>query len=492
MTAISNNRVDQIQKLPFAIEAEMVNPEKGFLNGKEVTIQEIDPKEFIGIQISADKYETLPKSIRPVKIAFKDFRQWFSKCRPVKGLKHLVMGKGKRMVKKQSWGKISDPQAEKALKATGSDDKKQILAEEIKKFNTGLETLGQKKKDINTLKMQNDEFSEKYKTILAIVDGDLTSLRKGSVIVLPPVTEGGDPQLVVLNSKSERVRKSDVNKLKDIFMNSKAYKDFTSNINRVYEIEGERNELKSLLSKQAKNLKKEHKDLISERAAESKAVLATQQKEEQAQTILKLVTEIQDKYLEKIDPQIEAKITEIDDLGEKIKEYQEKIGESQDLIPEKQTRLEIVEDALASASNAEANLTGDAVKIINVNEDQLKAFNEERHSLLKEIDAKRIEIEEAEGKLKEVEANHMLAMEDLQKLNADKNKELKALDKHRKKIQKDFDDVALKISKEFDREVKNEQKAVAKILSGSGFKKKDTAQSQIVQPQIDQENNPEA
>ncbi|WBA83081.1 hypothetical protein [Endozoicomonas sp. GU-1] len=492
MTAISTNRVDQTQKLPFAIDAEMVNPEKGFLNGKEVTIQEIDPKDFIGIQISADKYETLPKSIRPVKIAFKDFRQWFSKCRPVKGLKHLVMGKGKRMVKKQNWGKISEPQAEKALKATDSEAKKQILAEKINEFNSSLETLSQKKKDINEFKGQNDEFREKYKTILAVVDGDVSSLRKGSVIVLPPVTKGGEPQLVVLNSKSERVRKSDVKKLADIFMESKAYTDFVRNVNRVYQVEGERSKLKSLLADQAKNLKKEHKDLISERAAESKAVLATQQKEEQALTIKTLVDDIETKYLKKIDPQIEAKIAEVDELNKEIKKYQQVIGETHGVIPEIEARLNIVEEALVSASNAEANLTGEAVKIMNLDGEQFKAFNEERDSLLEEINAKRIEIEEAEGKLKEVEGNYMLAMEDLQKLNADKNKQLKALDNHRKKIQKDYDDVALKISKEYDREVKNEQKAVTKMLSGSGFKKKDTAQPQTAQPQNDQENNPEA
>ncbi|MGO0306287.1 hypothetical protein ACTL6P_06675 [Endozoicomonas acroporae] len=491
MTAISNTPIDQIQKLPFAIEAEMHKPEIGFLNGKEVTIQEIDPKDFIGIQISADKFETLPKSIRPVKIAFKDLRKWLSKCRPVKGIKHLA-GKGKRMVKKQNWGKISEPQAEKALKATVSNDKKQILAKEIKKFNTGLEQLSQKKQDVKTFKRHNDEFREKYKTILAIVDGDLTSLRKGSVIVLPPVTEGGDPQLVVLNSKSERVRKSDVKKLAEIFMNSKAYTDFAKNVNRVYDIEEERNELKSLLAEQAKKLKNEHTNLISERAEESKAMMAAEQKKEQAQAIYTLVDQIETEYLEKIDPQIEAKITEVDELDEEIKKYQQVIGETHGVIPEIEARLKIVEDALVSASNTEANLTGDAVKIINVDEKQLKAFNEERHSLLKEIDAKRIEIEEAEGKLKEVEANYMLAMEDLQKLNADKNKELKALDNHRKKIEKDFNTVALKISKQFDLDVNTEQKAVAKMLSGSGFKKKDTAQPQTVQPQNDQENNPEA
>ncbi|MGI2026603.1 hypothetical protein [Endozoicomonas acroporae] len=491
MTAISNNRVDPIQKLPFAIEAEIVNPEKGILNGREVTIQEIDPKDFIGIQISAGKFEKLPKSIRPVKVRFKDFRKWFSKCRPVKGLKHLA-GEGKRMVKKQNWGKISESQAAKALKATGSDDKKQILAEEIKKFNTDLETLSQKKNDINTIKMDNDEFREKYKTILAIVDGDLTSLRKGSVIVLPPVTEDGNPQLVVLNSKSERVRKNDVKKLAEIFIKSQAYNDFVSNVNRVYQIENDRNELKSLLADQAKNLKKEHKDLISERANESKAKVAAEQKEAQFRTIEKLVDDIETKYLEEIDPKIKAKTAEVDDLGEKITEYKRVIAETQPYITEIQVRLKIVEEALASAGNAQANLAGEAVNIINVNQEQLAAFETEKNSLLQEIEDNQKSVEKSERELKEAESNYMLAMEDLQKLNADKNKELTALANHREKIKNEFDRVVLKINQGFDRDVKTEQKAVAKMLSGSGFKKKDTAQPQTAQPQNDQENNPEA
>ncbi|WP_422449408.1 MULTISPECIES: coiled-coil domain-containing protein [unclassified Endozoicomonas] len=484
MTAISNNRVDQIQKLPFAIKADIVNPEVGFLNGKQVTIQEINPEEFVGIQVSAGKFEELPKSIRPVKVAFKDFRQWLSNCRPVKGIKHLVMGKGKRMVKNQNWGEISPAQAQKALKATHSNDKKQILAEEIQKFNTDLKTLGQKKEDLNELKMQNDQFREKYKTILSIVDGDLTSLRNGSVIVLPPATEDGEPQLVALKSGSERVRKNAVRKLANIFMDSEAYDLFSRNVHQVSNIEKERNELKSSLAKQANNFKKEHKGLINERADDFKETLALHSKKMKDEAISDL-KKAEVEYTETINKKIDNKISEANKLSNQIKENQTRIGEIQTVIAEKQQKLQGYEMSLMFVEESEVKLPEFAPKITTA--ENIKKINVGKTELLSELGAEQKKLENLQYALKKNQDDQIQVMKDLKTLQAEKKKEMTALQKARKKIENQYDDKTSEMSKLYDQDIKAQNQTVTKMFSGSGFKKKDTAQ-----PQNDQENNPEA
>ncbi|MBO9493363.1 hypothetical protein J7438_04595 [Thalassotalea sp. G20_0] len=488
MTAISTNRVDQTQKLPFAIKADIVNPEVGFLNGKQVTIQEINPEEFVGIQVSEGRFEELPKSIRPVKVAFKDFRQWLSNCRPVKGIKHLVMGKGRRMVKNQNWGEISEAQAEKALKAAHSNDKKQILAEEIQKFNTDLKTLGQKKKDLNELKVHNDQFRETYKTILSIVDGDLSSLRDGSVIVLPPATEGGEPQLVALNSNSERVRKNAVRKLADIFIDSEAYDLFSRNVHQVSKIEKDRNKLKSSLAKQANNFKKEHQGLINEKADDFKEIMVLhhQKMKKQGTAALKRA---EVKYTNTINNKINDKVSEANKLSSEITAQQASIGKIQTVIAEKREELQGCEMSLMLAGD-EARLPEGAPRISTP--ETIKKISSVKEKLLSELGVEQEELENLQNALKKNQDDQIQAMKDLKALQAEKEKELTALQKARRKLESRYDDRASEMSKLYDQDIKAQNQTVTKMLSGSGLKNKDTAQPETAQPQDDQENNPEA
>ena len=489
MTAISTNRVDQTQKLPFAIKADIVKPEVGFLNGRQVTIQEINPEDFVGIQVSAGKFEELPKSIRPVKVAFKDFRQWLSNCRPVKGIKHLVMGKGKRMVKNQNWGEISPAQAQKALKATHSNDKKQILAEEIQKFNTDLKTLGQKKEDLNELKMQNDQFREKYKTILSIVDGDLTSLRNGSVIVLPPATEDGEPQLVALKSDSERVRKNAVRKLANIFLDSEAYDQFSRSVHQVSNIKKERNELKSSLAKQANNFKKEHQGLINEKAEDFKEIMVLHNQKMKKHATLAL-KKAEAEYTTTINDKINGKVSEANKLSNEITAQQASIGKIQTVIAEKQKKLQGYEISLMLAGDNEARLPEGAPRIST--DETITEISKGKAELLSELRVEQEKLENLQYALKKNQDDQIQVMKDLKTLQAEKKKELTALHKARKKVESRYDDRASEMSKLYDQDIKAQNQTVTKMLSGSGLEKKDTAQPQTAQPQNDQESNPEA
>ena len=469
---IGNTGIDQSQNLPFAIKADIVEPEVGFLNGSKVTIQEIDPKEFVGIQVSPGKFEKLPKSTRPVKVAFRDFRQWLSKCRPVKKLEHLFMGKGKRILKKQNWVEISDTQAEKALNATGDNDKKKKLASDIQEFNTDLKKLSQKKMDVNSFKIQNDKFREKYKTIMAIADGDLTSarlnLREGLVIVLPPATEGGDPQYVVLKSKSLRVRKHAAKKLAKIFKNSEAYTCFRKSIDQVYNLEDARKKLKSSLTKKAKALKKEHKGLINERAEDLKSILADQQKE-----IKKVATsemnEAEVQYTKTMNVKIEAKATEANALSNKITVCQTSICDIQNVIAQEQGVLRGYENVLMRAEKATAGLTEGTPTFID--KELIAEISQDRTNLLTELENKQNELGALQNDLKKFQADHKQAMKDLKMLTAEKEQELIALYKARKKVESRYDDRALELSKLIDQDVKTEQQDLARMLSGSGAKK---------------------
>ena len=131
------------------------------------------------------------------------------------------MGRGKRKLLKQNWMPISQAKADEALKDVGSQEEKEALSSKIKEFNTGLSSLAQKKLDYAKLRLENDEFKAKYKTILAIVDGKLNSsykLPKNLVVALPPADEGGNPQYILIDSGSYRVRKHAANELAKIFL----------------------------------------------------------------------------------------------------------------------------------------------------------------------------------------------------------------------------------------------------------------------------------
>lgn len=477
--------VGQSQNLPFAVDADIVNPEEGYLNGSKVTVQAINPEEFVGIQVSNQKFEAIPKSTRLVKVAFKDFRKWLRNCRPVKALEHLLMGKGKRMAKKQNWGPISNKQAEAVLKASKNSFEKGTLATSIKQFNTDLRLLDQKKMDHDRFKIENDEFREKYKTILAIADGDLTStrieLREGLVIVLPPATQNGDPQCVRLDSKSLRVRKDAANQLAETFKNSDAYRQYDKNKDRVYKLEAERKELKASLTAQAKELKKTHKGLIQVRVEGDKQSLADEHKKQKTRAIFEMKS-AEVKYTSEMNAKIEAKVSEADSLCKEITDYQDKIRDKEDDVATDQDKVASYEAALTFAETGETILDEDMRSLL-LNRDGIAQGREGKKALIGAIENKQQELETLYAELKTAEGKYKQALIDEKSLYAEKSNQLTALGKDRKKVEKQYDDIAVKMNKAFEKEAKSERAATAQMVSGSGSKEKAKARKESNQLQ---------
>ncbi|KEI70885.1 hypothetical protein [Endozoicomonas elysicola] len=484
----NTGRIDQSQTLPFAVDADIVNPEEGYLNGSKVTVQAIDPDKYVGIQVSTKKFAELPKSTRPVKVAFKDFRKWLRNCRPVKALEHLLMGKGKRMAKKQNWGPISNKQAEAALKATKNPFEQETLATSIKQFNTDLRLLDQKKMDHDRFKIENDEFREKYKTILAIADGDLTSaridLREGLVIVLPPATADGDPQCVRLDSKSLRVRKDAANQLAETFKSSDAYKQYDKSKDRVYKLEAERETLKASLTTQAKELKKAHKGLIKERVKGDQQRVAVEHKQQKTRATYDMkVAEVN--YTSQMNAKIQAKVSEADALRQQITGFQDRIGDREADVAQDQASVKRLEAGIRFAETGESTLDDDMQSMFLSKEGIAKA-REDKNSLIGAIEQNQQELTTLYANLKEAEGKYKQALKDEKALHAEKDKELTALGKDRKKVEKQYDDMAVKMNKALETDAKTEHKAAAGVFSGSGSKEKAAARKAANQPKSEQ------
>ena len=108
---------------------------------------------------------------------------------------------------------------------------------------------------------------------MAIADGDLTALRKGLVIVLPPASEDGDPQCVCVDGESLIENKNAANELVNIFKSSKAYAKYSNRTDHVNKLEDEYKKLKTSLAEQAEKFKIKHEKLIGEQVEGDKAVL---------------------------------------------------------------------------------------------------------------------------------------------------------------------------------------------------------------------------
>ncbi len=472
--------VGQSQNLPFAVDADIVNPEEGYLNGSKVTVQAINPEEFVGIQVSSKKFEDIPKSTRPVKVAFKDFRKWLRNCRPVKALEHLLMGKGKRMAKKQNWGPISNKQAEAALKASKNPFEKEILATNIKQFNTDLRLFDQKKMDHDRFKIENDEFREKYKTILAIADGDLTStridVREGLVIVLPPATPDGDPQCVRLDSKSLRVRKDAANQLAETFKSSDAYKQYDKSKDRVYKLEAEREKLKASLTTQAKELKKAHKGLIKERVKGDQQRVAVEHKQQKTRATYDMKV-AEANYTSEMNAKIQDKVSEADALRQEITGFQDRIRDREADVAQDQASIKRLDGGIRFAETGESTLDDDMQSLF-LSKDGIAQAREKKEMLIGAIEQNQQALTTLYADLKTAEGKYMQALKDEKSLYAEKNKELTALGKDRKKVEKQYDDMAVKMNKALEKEAKSERAATAEMVSGSGSKEKAKARQE--------------
>lgn len=459
--------IGRSQNLPFAIDADIVKPEKGFLNGSTVTIQEIDQDKFVGIQVTTEQFAELPKNTQPVKVAFKDFRKLLSKCRPVKALENMLSGKGKGVVEKQSWEVISNAQAERVLKATRDAEKKEKLAGDMENFNLELRLLNGKKDNFIKSKIINDEFKEKYKTILAIADGDLKSLRKGLIIVLPPATKDGNPQYVRLTSKSSKDRINDANKLVDILKNNEAYKQYRESVESVNKLEDECKQLKTSLAKQAENLKKTHEELINEKAEGDKEMLVDRHLELKEQTSREMLLAASD-YVDKMNGIIDAKISTSNHLRKKIIANLSRIDDIQDEIGR-------LLDQVQSCETDDLTLSDDTSVVMD--KDDTAQTSKNKEMLLQEIESKRKYLELLDERLKEDKAAFKETVQRIEALEAEKLEELVALEEERYKVVKQFDDFALKLSTWVDPSIKTEQQAVARMLSDSGSSEKVSART---------------
>ncbi|WP_257266352.1 hypothetical protein [Endozoicomonas sp. ONNA2] len=301
----------------YAAETDIVNPEAGYLNGNKVTVQAIEKAGFSGIQVSPEEFAAIPENTRPVKIALEDFNQWLSKCRPVKAVENLLMSQ-ESLVKTQGLEVISNAHALMAIKPIADDNKKYDLADDIENFNIDLGRLDHKKNEFYTSKIENDDFKEKYKTLLAIADGDLTALRKGLVIVLPAATEDGDPQCVCLDGESSIENKNAANELVNIFKSSEAYAKYSNRIDHVNKLEDEYKKLKISLAEQAEKLKIKHEKLIGEQVEGDKAVLLDMNQSLKAETLLKK-NEASD--VSEINELIKSKTEKADALVKTIEEF---------------------------------------------------------------------------------------------------------------------------------------------------------------------------
>ena len=468
------------QNLPFSIRAEGVEPEVGFLNGVKV---EVVPSDIRGIQVSQGAYEEIPRNSRTVKISFKDFRKWLRNCRPVKALEHLLMGKAKRKLLKQNWVPITEDKAKEALKAAGDTEQQEVLASKIKEFNTTLSKLAQKKIDYASMRLENDEFKAKYKTILAIMDGKLNSSRKlpqNLVVALPPSEDNGHPQYILLESPSHRVRKEAANQLAKIFRNSVAYDNFTHSKDRVNRIKSEREELKKSLNEQAVELKKLHKNLIDTKV-ENDRDFRSKVLEDQKNTNIEEVNSTKEEELRRIEDEIKANSDVRNQLNARAEEISEKIRDEKVKQEEDEVELAGLERDLANARNLSENLASARSSII-LNEDGVVEIEERRNELSAQVNMRAENISELNKDFEFVQGQRESEEERADQLDVRKREIILTSEKEIKEIEKKYVEDLAKINKELVEDVVSSVGVVANMVSGSPKKMKPVKSSGSAMP----------
>ena len=475
------------QNMPFSISPDNIDAEVGYLNGSKVTVKAVGPENIIGIQVSENMFEDIPKNTRPVNISFKDFRKSLRKCRPVKALEHLLMGRGKRKLLKQNWMPISQAKADEALKDAGSQEEKEALSSKIKEFNTGLSSLAQKKLDYAKLRLENDEFKAKYKTILAIVDGKLNSsykLPKNLVVALPPADEGGNPQYILIDSGSYRVRKDAANKLAKIFRESNAYHQFDLSKDRVNRVKQEREELKKLLKKQAGELKEMHKNFIEAKIEDDRVIFSEEVGRKKQESIDKLKSS-EKLYIDSVDEKLTKNSEEIDSCAVEVNGIKEEILICENALAQKTFQLAESEKGLSLAEHINADLSSETSPMI-LNSDGISELRVRRDDL-------RAKVIELQNNLIELNDQLRSAQEELDSLEEIKRElQMKRADilafteKELEDENKRFSDEVAENDRELIRNKSRGIAAVADMVSGSHKKAKSVKPSGSIEP--DDEN----
>ena len=388
------------QNLPFSISPDEIDAEVGYLNGSKVTVKAVGSENIVGIQVSENMFEDIPKNTRPVKISFKDFRNWLRKCRPVKALEHLLMGRGKRKLLKQNWVPISQAKADEVLKDVGSQEEKEELSGKIKEFNTGLSSLAQKKLDYAKLRLENDEFKAKYKTILAIADGKLNSsykLPKNLVVALPPADEGGNPQYILIDSGSYRVRKDAANELAKIFRESSAYHQFNLSKDRVNRIKQEREEIKKLLKKHAGELKEMHKNFI-ETKMEDDRVVFRDEIDRQRQEAIDEIKRCEKQYTDFTDGKLKENADKIDSYVDKVNELKEEIQDCENELSQCIFQLSESDKGLSLAEHIDSDLSSETSPMV-LNRDGISELRARRDDLRTKVDNLQFDLDKLNDQL---------------------------------------------------------------------------------------------
>lgn len=474
------------QNIPFSISPENIDAEVGYLNGSKVTVKAVDSENIIGIQVSENMFEGIPKNTRPVKISFKDFRKWLRKCRPVKALEHLLMGRGKRKLLKQNWIPISQAKADEVLNDAGSQEKKEELSSKIKEFNTGLSSLAQKKLDYAKLRLENDEFKAKYKTILAIVDGKLNSshkLPKNLVVALPPAGEGGNPQYILIDSGSYRVRKDAANELAKIFRESSAYHQFNLSKDRVNRIKQEREVLKKLLKKQAGELKEMHRNFI-ETKIEDDRVIFSEEVERKKQESIEELKKCEKLYIDPVDEEMAKNSEKINSCTDEVDRIREEILSYENALEKKLFQLGESEKGLSLAEHISTDLSSetspmvlnqDGISDLRVRRDDLRATVVEFQNKLVELNAQLRSAQEELDSLQEVEKKLQMKRDDI----------LAFTEKELENENKRFSEQIAEKDRELVKNMSNGIAAVANMVSGSHKKANSVKPSGSIEPDVE-------
>ncbi len=470
------------QNLPFSIDADAVDAEVGYLNGSKVTVSAVNPENVVGIQVSEKNYAGIPKNTRPVKIAFKDFREWLRNCRPVKALEHLLMGKGKRKLLTKNWMPVTQNIADQVIRGAGSPEKKEMLANKIKEFNTTLSSLAQKKRDHARLKLENNDFKAKYKTILAIVDGKLSShdLRKNLVVALPPATEGGSPQYILLDSGSQRVRKTATEKLAEIFCASDAYNQFNLSKNRVHQIQQERKELKKSLELQANELKELHSSFVKMKVEDDRAIYGEEIKQKKQMAIDEL-KKCEDLYVKNIDEKIAVNAGNRDAYTDKAEKLKVEIKKSEDVLAEEVIKLSSCEKKLEAVNHIDSEFGPESSPMI-LNVAGIAQLQNTREGLKVRINEVQKNLIVLNDQLEGVQDDLDVVAQKDDELRIQKEEIRNFTAKEIAKEEKIFADLLAKNEKELAKNVKNDVKEVAAIVSGSPKKSKVVKPSDPIEP----------
>ena len=474
------------QNMPFSISPDNINAEVGYLNGSKVTVKAVGPENIIGIRVSENMFEDIPKNTRPVSISFKDFRKWLRKCRPVKALEHLLMGRGKRKLLKQNWIPISQAKADEALKDAGSQEDKEALSSKIKEFNTGLSSLAQKKLDYAKLRLENDEFKARYKTILAIVDGKLNSsykLPKNLVVALPPADEGGNPQYILIDSGSYRVRKDAANKLAKIFRESNAYHQFDLSKDRVNRIKQEREELKKLLKKQAGELKEMHRNFIEAKVEDDRVIFSEEVGRKKQESIDELKRS-ERLYIDSVDEKLTKNSAGIDSCADEVNRIKEEILTCENALAQNTFQLAESEKGLSLAEHINADLSSETSPMV-LNSDGISELRVRRDDL-------RAKVIEFQNNLVELNDQLRTAQEELDSLNeVDRKLHMQRADilafteKELENENKRFSDEVAENDRELIRNKSRGIAAVADMVSGSHKKVKAVKPSDSIEPDVE-------